>query len=188
MTSGPVLSGSLTGQATIVVSARATPTSMLTAKPSNADATVTESSKKAPIQHANSQLIPSVDAPNIGAQIASALEKKRAIRFYNINFDFDQSTLRRDSFKPISDIADALKIQLDLRIVIEGHTDSRGDSDYNTRLSQRRADAVAEALVAIHGIGRARLTPIGVGEASPVSSNQTDAGRAANRRVEIRKQ
>jgi OOP family OmpA-OmpF porin len=67
---------------------------------------------------------------------------------------------------------------------IEGHTDSQGSATYNEALSQRRAASVRAALVAA-GIDPARVTAMGMGEALPVASNDTAAGRQQNRRVEI---
>jgi outer membrane protein OmpA-like peptidoglycan-associated protein len=66
-----------------------------------------------------------------------------------------------------------------------GHTDSTGSDDYNLRLSQRRADSVANYLV-LRGVTRARIETIGYGESYPVASNATADGRARNRRVEIK--
>ncbi len=77
-----------------------------------------------------------------------------------------------------------LKANPALKVLVVGHTDTRGDLVYNQGLSERRASAVVEAL-AQRGIARDRLTPIGVGMAAPVASNDTEEGRAKNRRVEL---
>lgn len=71
------------------------------------------------------------------------------------------------------------------RVRIVGHTDSNGDADANRRLSLRRAESVRDYLVATHGFDAARFTVDGQGEDSPVTSNDTPAGRRANRRVEV---
>ncbi len=71
-----------------------------------------------------------------------------------------------------------------VRLRIEGHTDDRGSTSYNARLSRRRADAVAAWLTA-HGIERDRVQTEGLGETRPVGDNATEPGRAANRRVEV---
>jgi outer membrane protein OmpA-like peptidoglycan-associated protein len=70
-------------------------------------------------------------------------------------------------------------------VSIEGHTDVRGDAAYNQALSQRRAAAVREWLVA-HGAAGGRLTATGAGEARPIRTGDTEADHQANRRVEIR--
>lgn len=66
-----------------------------------------------------------------------------------------------------------------------GHTDDVGALDYNMNLSQRRAKAVVESLVSRYGINTDRLHPIGVGPSAPAASNETEEGRARNRRVEL---
>jgi OOP family OmpA-OmpF porin len=70
----------------------------------------------------------------------------------------------------------------ELKIEVEGHTDSRGDDGYNKQLSQRRAEAVVAYLVK-QGIDKARLTGRGFGEDRPIADNATEDGRAQNRRV-----
>ena len=70
------------------------------------------------------------------------------------------------------------------KVMIEGHTDSRGSDEYNEELSQRRAQAVEDAL-AFRGVDRDRVEAVGKGEGFPVASNDTRAGRQQNRRVEI---
>jgi OmpA-OmpF porin, OOP family len=69
-------------------------------------------------------------------------------------------------------------------VLIEGHTDSKGNDNYNMKLSQRRADAVRKFIVDRHGIAADRLATKGFGETKPVASNATEEGRAKNRRVD----
>lgn len=68
---------------------------------------------------------------------------------------------------------------------VDGHTDDQGSDDYNLDLSQRRARAVVNALINDHGIDAGRLEARGLGETVPVDSNESDSGRAMNRRVEL---
>ena len=70
-------------------------------------------------------------------------------------------------------------------MLIVGHTDGQGGFDYNLSLSQRRAQAVADALASGFGIAAVRITPAGAGMVAPVATNRTEDGRAKNRRVEI---
>ena len=81
-------------------------------------------------------------------------------------------------------VAGILLSHPDLKLQIEGHTDSVGDADYNQRLSQNRADAVRAYLLA-QGIAAPSVTTAGFGETQPVASNDTPAGRQQNRRVEL---
>jgi OOP family OmpA-OmpF porin len=109
------------------------------------------------------------------------------IRLRGINFDFDRSEIRPDA-EVILDVAvDRLRECPDLRVVVEGHTDSIGTDAYNQGLSERRADATRRYLVG-HGISSGRLQTRGFGEAQPLTTNETDEGRAQNRRVELRPQ
>ena len=78
-----------------------------------------------------------------------------------------------------------LKRHPDWKLKVEGHTDSISADDYNLKLSMRRATAVKDALVTRYGIAAARLTPDGLGETKPRATNDTLAGRARNRRVEL---
>ncbi|HMD72408.1 MAG TPA: OmpA family protein [Steroidobacteraceae bacterium] len=106
----------------------------------------------------------------------------RAILY--INFDFNKSTLRPDA-KPI--IAQVVKLMTDdpsLTLAINGHTDNVGQHDYNVKLSQTRAAAVVNALVAAQ-IAADRLSSGGFGPDQPIDDNDTDKGRAKNRRVEL---
>lgn len=72
----------------------------------------------------------------------------------------------------------------ELRIEVQGHTDSQGSDDYNLDLSQRRAETVVEYL-SLFGVAEDRLTARGYGESEPVDTNDTEAGRVKNRRVEL---
>jgi OOP family OmpA-OmpF porin len=113
---------------------------------------------------------------------AAAAKQKIVLR--GVNFDFDKAVIRADG-KPVLDAAiQTLKEQPDVRVSVEGHTDSVGSDAYNQRLSERRAQAVADYLAA-GGIARSRMSARGYGESKPVASNATDDGRAQNRRVEL---
>ena len=114
-----------------------------------------------------------------------ALERDGRIAIYGIYFDFDKAEVKPDSTPKIDQLAQLLKTNPRLDVLIVGHTDGQGAFDYNLSLSQRRAQAVVDALVNGHGIDRRRLTPAGAGMAAPIATNRTEQGRARNRRVEI---
>jgi outer membrane protein OmpA-like peptidoglycan-associated protein len=82
------------------------------------------------------------------------------------------------------EVVDLLQSEPDKNIRIEGHTDAVGDANTNLEISQRRADAVFEALVSL-GVVAERVTTQGMGEDFPIASNETDDGRAQNRRVDV---
>lgn len=108
---------------------------------------------------------------------------KRACIF-DMKFEFDSDKLKNES-KPILDkVYKMLKADSDLRIQINGHTDSIGTDQYNQNLSERRAKSAANYLVN-KGISRYRITCTGYGEDYPIDTNATEKGRARNRRVEI---
>jgi outer membrane protein OmpA-like peptidoglycan-associated protein len=107
---------------------------------------------------------------------------------YGIHFDFDKADIKPDSKPQLDEIAALLAKQPALKLRITGHTDNRGGADYNVQLSQRRAQAIVAALVGTYGIAENRLSAAGMGANSPVASNDTEDGRARNRRVELVKQ
>lgn len=109
------------------------------------------------------------------AQVASVKLK--------VNFGFDSTKVQEQYFSDLEELANFLKRFSDLQVDVEGHTDSTGPEDYNMGLSQRRAQAVVDVLVNQYGIDAARLQPKGYGESQPVASNDTEEGRAQNRRV-----
>jgi outer membrane protein OmpA-like peptidoglycan-associated protein len=99
-------------------------------------------------------------------------------------FASGKSQLQPIAGDKLDKIAEALKQQQNRKILIEGHTDSRGSNELNQRLSQERADAVASYLSS-HGVPREQISAEGVGESRPIATNETPEGRAYNRRVEI---
>ncbi len=102
-----------------------------------------------------------------------------------VNFKFDSSTVGEDYFEDIAKAAQCINEYPGNNVFIEGHTDSQGSTEYNQGLSERRAAAVVKALVEKFDIPSARLIARGFGESQPVADNTTDAGRFANRRVEV---
>jgi len=122
-----------------------------------------------------------VDAKAIGA----GLERDGKIALYGVNFDTSKAVLRADSAPQLQSMADALKAQPAMKVLIVGHTDNQGDIEANLALSQKRAQAVVEALAGKYGIPAARLSARGVSSFAPVSSNASEEGRARNRRVEM---
>jgi OOP family OmpA-OmpF porin len=112
------------------------------------------------------------------------IEIGTTVRLDHIYFDFDKTTLQEVSFKELNKIVDFLKSNPRVEIEIAGHTDSKGADEYNLNLSQGRAEAVVEYLMS-QDINGQRLIGRGYGETKPVSTNDTEEGRAENRRVEF---
>lgn len=100
-------------------------------------------------------------------------------------FDFDSTEIHQEGRALLDHIEELSEQCPSVNVIIAGHTDSTGETDYNRDLSQRRADAVMNYLVST-GFGAERLTAVGYGESQPRESNSTDEGRAANRRIEFR--
>ena len=101
-----------------------------------------------------------------------------------VHFAYDKAKIQKRSYPLLNEVSEVLKSNSQIEIRIEGHTDSRGSDSYNEDLSQRRAQSVVDFLVD-NGIDRSRMKAKGFGEKRPIESNATEAGRAANRRVEI---
>lgn len=102
----------------------------------------------------------------------------------DVKFDFDKSVVKEDSMADIQSLADFMKQYPQTSTVVEGHTDSVGSDAYNQGLSERRANAVRDVLVNQYGVEGDRVSSVGYGESRPVADNETDEGRAVNRRVE----
>ncbi len=107
---------------------------------------------------------------------------------HGILFDTDSDILKPESAPVIRAIARGLSTNPNLRLLIEGHTDSVGNADHNLDLSKRRAEAVKAVLVSQFSVDASRLTTAGLGASKPIDSNDTPQGRAQNRRVELVKQ
>lgn len=112
------------------------------------------------------------------------LERDCRVTLVGVHFDFNKATLRPDSTAVLAKAAALIKAHPALALEVAGHTDAVGDGAYNDRLSQQRAEAVMAWLVG-HGAAAGKLSARGYGKARPVADNDTDAGRAKNRRVEL---
>lgn len=110
----------------------------------------------------------------------------RAIILRNVHFDFNKSTLKRESIKTLNQVYDFLAENGSLYFEIGGHTDAIGSMQYNQRLSERRAQAVYKYLTT-KGIADDHLSPKGYGETKPVATNQNPEGRRLNRRAEMKR-
>jgi outer membrane protein OmpA-like peptidoglycan-associated protein len=115
---------------------------------------------------------------------ARSTERGTVVTLGDVLFDTGSATLNPGGMQQIARLSTYLAAHPLQVVRIEGHTDSQGSSAYNEALSQRRAESVRAALVAAE-VDPARVTAVGMGEAVPVASNATAAGRQQNRRVEI---
>ena len=115
--------------------------------------------------------------------LKSELDRTGHVALY-VNFDFNQATLRPDAQPIIAQVLKLLEDNPELSLSIVGHTDNVGARDYNVKLSQMRAATVVSSLVAAH-IAPGRLSSGGFGPDQPAADNDTEKGRAQNRRVEL---
>ncbi|WP_447528632.1 OmpA family protein [Vreelandella sp. TE19] len=123
--------------------------------------------------------------PNTPAGVeVNALGCPESVVLQNVNFEFDSAQLTAGAQQVLNGVAERLVNNPDVRVSIEGHTDSVGSAEYNRELSQRRAESVASYL-AQRGVPANDMRSIGYGEDRPVTTNDTDQGRAQNRRVEL---
>ncbi len=132
------------------------------------------------------------DCPNIPgwksnaaqSQLGAELQNLGRARLDGINFDFASAKLRPESEPLLKQVAAMLDAHPDWSMTLEGHTDGIGGAAYNKTLSEQRAAAVVAYLVS-QGVAAQRLQSVGFGMDKPVASNDSEAGRAQNRRVEI---
>lgn len=122
-------------------------------------------------------------APTPKPELPPASSKKIVLR--GVNFDFDKQIIRPDSEPLLNAAIRILDENPNVRITVEGHTDSLGTDAYNEALAIRRAETVFQFLRQ-GGIDPERMQVIGYGEARPLATNETPEGRAENRRVELR--
>jgi OOP family OmpA-OmpF porin len=120
--------------------------------------------------------------------LAADLADGGSARLDGIYFDTGRATLRPESRAALEQVAQLMNRDAALKLEIVGHTDAVGDDAANRRLSEERALAVRSALVVDHGVSDRRLRARGAGESEPVAPNDSEAGRALNRRVELVKQ
>jgi len=116
------------------------------------------------------------NTPNVGA-----------ICLMNIYFDFDRANIQKESEDAIESVVSLMNYYPNMRIEVRGHTDSLSsskDTEYNLKLSQKRADAVRNAILK-KGIVSSRIIAVGYGERKPISENTTEKGRSKNRRTEF---
>jgi OOP family OmpA-OmpF porin len=118
-------------------------------------------------------------------EMSKALGDSGKVILYGVYFDNDKDSLRADSQPTLQEIAKLLTTSPKLRIQVVGHTDNQGTPDYNLDLSRRRAASVVRALISSYGVAAGRLSSFGCGPYAPVASNETEEGRAKNRRVEL---
>lgn len=115
----------------------------------------------------------------------SDINAQGRVALYGIYFDFDKSDVKPESDPTLKEIAKLLSENPKLNLYVVGHTDNVGDYNYNMKLSQARADAVVKMLVSKYNVNKNRLTSAGVGPLAPVTTNDTEEGKAKNRRVEL---
>jgi outer membrane protein OmpA-like peptidoglycan-associated protein len=132
-----------------------------------------------------------IDAPDASEQQAvTALSAQLSAKtcraeLHGVYFDSDSAALLSASDGTLRDVAGLVKARADWTLTVEGHTDNTGTPEHNLDLSNRRAAAVKDALVARFGVPAARLATAGFGQTRPVEDNTTVEGRARNRRVEL---
>lgn len=122
------------------------------------------------------------------ASLANSVSKTGHVAVYGILFDTAKADIKPESDVTLKEIAKLLQQDLKLKLYIVGHTDNQGMLDANMDLSMRRANSVILALTGKYGVTAARLKALGDGPSAPVASNDSEEGRAKNRRVELVKQ
>lgn len=114
------------------------------------------------------------------------LDNYKAVTQTTVLFGFNKSQLTRKDKQTLDDFAAQLQSQKHYIVQVEGYTDSTGPADYNYQLSQRRADAVIQYLAQKYSVPAHKIFLIGLGKDNPVAQNTSAAGRAQNRRVDVR--
>jgi OOP family OmpA-OmpF porin len=117
--------------------------------------------------------------------LMSSIKETGKVAVYGIYFDTGKSTLKPESDPTLQEVAKMLKSNPDLKLYVVGHTDNVGVYESNMMLSVERALAVVNTLVSKYSVNAARLRACGDGPTSPVATNDTEEGKALNRRVEL---
>ena len=118
-------------------------------------------------------------------EMSRSLEDSGKVALYGIYFDTDKDALRADSQPTLQEIAKLMSANPQLKLRVVGHTDNQGKTDYNLDLSRRRAASVVRELSSKYSVAANRLESFGCGLYAPVASNESEEGRAKNRRVEL---
>lgn len=124
------------------------------------------------------------DLEGTGVRIEREGNNIRLIMPGNITFESNSYNLRSNFYATLGSVGIVLAKYYDTTLRVSGHTDSTGDDAYNRKLSEQRAQSVADYLVT-QGVERQRMFVEGVGEKQPIASNDTTEGRSSNRRVEL---
>ncbi|MCB0731256.1 MAG: OmpA family protein, partial [Ignavibacteriae bacterium] len=131
---------------------------------------------------------PKIDQPEFSnkeeKQIADALQSGEQLAYTNIQFKVNSDIITEPSKETLDNVVHVLKKLTDLKLEIQGHTDSDGAEAYNQDLSERRAVAVKNYIVS-NGIEADRLTTVGYGESKPLVENTSRENKAKNRRIEF---
>jgi len=135
--------------------------------------------------HDDDARVVSIEFPPPAASLERSLMITEKVELGGLYFKFASATLRPQSDTVLGELASVLKSHPDWRFRIDGHTDAIGSDASNLDLSRRRSAAVRSALVDRFGVAAVQLTTQGFGESEPIDSNDSDAGRARNRRVEL---
>jgi len=120
-----------------------------------------------------------------GKSMREQLDETGKIVTHGILFDVNSAKIKGQSYKTLKDIGQLLQDDAELRLSIEGHTDSDGSDEHNLTLSQNRANSVRDYLISTYSIDGTRLEAKGWGESKPIDANDTAEGKANNRRVEL---
>lgn len=136
------------------------------------------------IGHQMDQQAKEIDASVEGATVERVGEGIQVTFASGLLFPYDSDVLQPAARANLTELANSLKKYPESQLLIVGHTDDTGSDSYNMGLSQRRADAAA-AFLQSQGIARSRIQTSGKGESEPVATNESDAGRQQNRRVEV---
>lgn len=118
-------------------------------------------------------------------QMAAQLSREGTVALYGIFFDTGKASVQSKSDSTLEQVGKLMAADPSLQLLVVGHTDNQGSFKQNMKLSNARASAVVQSLTSRFGVAAKRLHPVGVSFAAPRASNDNDAGRAINRRVEL---
>src|SRR5262249_428312 len=119
--------------------------------------------------------------------MAKAIASTGKVDIYGIYFDVDKTAIKPESAPTLEQVAQLMKNDPSLKLIVAGHTDNTGAAKHNMELSQGRAPAGVKALTTTYGVTPRRVQPKGFGDTQPVAPNTSEEERAKNRRVELRK-